>query len=253
MARSRDEMLDINRSGWDRIAKKGHGRTALPRYGPLTQQEDELGLLGEVRGHRVLEIGCGSGHTLAYLAERGASELWGLDISAEQIGAASRLLKGLDVSARLFVSPMEENPGIPEGAMDLVVSIFSMGWAVDLERAVDLVRSYLAPGGRFVFSWEHPVYSALDSATSGAVSFARPYQMEGELPGLSWAGIPIVMHARKMSTILNTVIGAGLEIRRIVEGEFRPESGPVHYSHRWFSPLKARTVPTTLIVDAVKK
>ena len=65
MGRSRDEMLEVNRRGWDAIARREHGRTALPRYGPLTQQEDELRLLEDVGGLRVLEIGCGSGHTLA--------------------------------------------------------------------------------------------------------------------------------------------------------------------------------------------
>ena len=152
MARSRDEMLDVNRRGWDEIARKEHGRTALPRYGPLTQQEDELQLLGDVAGLRVLEIGCGSGHTLAYLADQGAEDVWGLDISPEQIRVATELLNERGVGARLFASPMEENPGIPEDAFDLVVSVFTMGWAVDLPRAIANVHSYLVTGGRFVRS-----------------------------------------------------------------------------------------------------
>lgn len=74
------EALAINRAGWDQVAARFHGRTALPVYGPLAPTEESLRLLPPVAGARVLEVGCGSGHSLRYLAEQGAAELWGLDL-----------------------------------------------------------------------------------------------------------------------------------------------------------------------------
>ena len=62
--------LATNRSGWNKVAPLFHGGTALPEYGPLAPTEDTLTLLDEVPGSRVLELGCGSGHSLRYLAER---------------------------------------------------------------------------------------------------------------------------------------------------------------------------------------
>lgn len=251
MPRSKKQMLRVNRDAWDAIAAKGHGRTSLPRYGPLAQREEELQLLGDVSGKRVLEIGCGTGHTLLYLAERGAGELWGLDISPAQIATARATLSARGVEATLFESPMEEDPGLPAAHFDLVVSIFSLGWAVDLKRAVALVASYLKPGGTLLFSWEHPVFNALGSA-SAPVSFARPYSYEGPIHGKRWADMPLVMHARMISTYVNGLVDAGLVIRRMVETEYRAEQDAVHYSHRWFSPEKASVVPTTMILLAAK-
>src|SRR5262249_51024876 len=80
--------LATNRSGWNKVAPLFHGTTALPEYGPLAPTEDSLMLLDEVSGSRVLELGCGSGHSLRYLAERGAQELWGIDLSPVQIAFA---------------------------------------------------------------------------------------------------------------------------------------------------------------------
>jgi SAM-dependent methyltransferase len=246
-------MLDANREGWDRIAARGHGRTALPRWGPLTQTEDELHVLGDLAGAKVVEMGCGTGDSLVYLARHGAAELWGLDISPVQIASARALVAAQGVEARLFASAMEHDPGIPHGYFDLAVSVFSLGWAVDLGRAMGNVAAYLREGGRLVFSWEHPVFNALDSAADGVVKFARPYHQEGVVDGLSWAGIPIVLHARTIGTYVTALARAGFEIARMVEGAYRPEQGEVHYSHRWFSDQKARIVPTTMLIEAVKK
>ena len=69
------DALELNRAGWNRVAPRFHGGTALPIYGPLAPTEESLQLLGAIRGMRALELGCGSGHSLRYLAERGAAEV----------------------------------------------------------------------------------------------------------------------------------------------------------------------------------
>ena len=112
--------LATNREGWNHVAKYFHGSTALPEYGPLTPTEDTLRLLDEPADACVLELGCGSGHSLRYLADRGARELWGLDLSSTQIAFARETLRPFASRVRLIESPMEVNPGIPENHFDLV-------------------------------------------------------------------------------------------------------------------------------------
>src|SRR5215210_5224647 len=85
--------LAINRAGWDRVARSFHGGTALPEYGPLAPTEDTLRLLDGLPDLRALELGCGSGHSLLFLARRGARELWGLDLSRVQIEFAAETLR----------------------------------------------------------------------------------------------------------------------------------------------------------------
>jgi cyclopropane fatty-acyl-phospholipid synthase-like methyltransferase len=48
----------------------------------------------------MLEIGCGSGHSLKYHADRNAGELWGLDISQKQLeNAKNFLLKAIIIQS----------------------------------------------------------------------------------------------------------------------------------------------------------
>ena len=253
---NREEILTINQKGWNEVAPKFYGGTALPKYGPLTATEDELHLIPDLHGKKVLELGCGSGHTLAYLCEcRNVSELWGLDVSAEQIRFAQELLDQKNIQAKLLLSSMDENPGIPENHFDLVVSIYSLGWTPDLSSTLELVCSYLKPEGMFIFSWEHPAYRSLRyEAKMQKYVFEPSYLEEGPVLDPSWKGVEIVINHRKLSTYLNAVVQSGLIVEQVIECEpnvalareqdFDPE--------KWYSVPRARLMPTTFIVKGYK-
>ena len=166
--------LATNRKGWNHVAKYFHGSTALPEYGPLAPTEDTLRLLDEPADACVLELGCGSGHSLRYLAGRGARELWGLDLSSTQIAFAEETLRPFASRVRLIESPMEVDPGIPHNHFDLVFSIYGLGWTTDLRETMRLVSAYLRPGGSFIVSGEHPAYGCLEWNGS-EYTIARPY------------------------------------------------------------------------------
>ena len=49
-----------------------NGTSGTFSYGPNGPTERELRLLGDVKGKRVLELGCGTGETAVALAQQGA-------------------------------------------------------------------------------------------------------------------------------------------------------------------------------------
>jgi SAM-dependent methyltransferase len=219
----------------------------------LAPTEDTLGLL-EVRPDlRALELGCGSGHSLRYLAERGAQELWGIDLSPVQIAFAEETLRPFAPRVRLIESPMEANPGVPLGHFDLVFSIYGLGWTTDLPATMALVAGYLRPGGCVVVSGEHPVYGCLE--WNGAqYTVAEPYFTEGPREHPSWKGVPIVIHRRTLGTFVGQIIQAGLQIEALVETPLN--TAAVSEAHadpaRWYSVARARVMPTTFIIKARK-
>ena len=246
-------MLTINRTGWDQVAARFYGRTALPSYGPLAPTEEDLQLLDPLNGTRVLEVGCGSGHSLHYVAERGAAEVWGLDLSATQLAFAANVLQEYQAHLHLFESPMEHNPGLPVNYFDLVLSIYALGWTTDLPATLALVTAYLKPGGCFIFSWEHPVYSCL-RYTEQQFIIAQPYTHQEPVLLDSWCGVPIVQHKRTLSTFINAVVRAGLQLEQLIEGEFNAALAKDDHADpsRWYSALRAQLMPTTFIVKARK-
>lgn len=245
-------MLTINRAGWDQVAARYYGAAALPCYGPLTPTEESLHLLDSLSDLRVLELGCGSGHSLHYMASGGAAELWGLDLSATQIGYAAEVLQTFQTPLRLFESPMEVNPGLPTNYFDLVLSLWALGWTTDLPATLRLVAAYLKPGGCFIFSGEHPVYSCLRYEDRRFV-FAQPYATQSPAVG-SWHGVTVVRHQRTLSTFINEVVRAGLQIERLVESELNALAANEDQLDpaRWYSVPRAQLMPTTFIVKARK-
>jgi ubiquinone/menaquinone biosynthesis C-methylase UbiE len=252
----REEILSINQKGWNKVAPVFYGGTALPKYGPLAATEDKLNLIPDLHGKSVLELGCGSGHTLAYLWEhKNASELWGLDISKEQIRFTEDILEKKNISAQLLLSSMDENPGIPENHFDLVVSIYSLGWTPDLSRTLELIHSYLKPGGMFVLSWEHPVFQSLKyDVNTEKYMIEKSYLEEGPVLHPYWNGVEIVINHRKLSTYLNAIAKPGLIIEQIIESE--PNLALAREQDfdpaKWYSVPRAKMMPTTFIVKARK-
>ncbi|GLV54120.1 hypothetical protein KDH_09690 [Dictyobacter sp. S3.2.2.5] len=245
---------ETNRAGWNKAAQQFYGSTALPLYGPLAPTEDDLRLLDPICDARVLEIGCGSGHSLLYLGEHDAAELWGLDLSDTQIGYASALLQEKGYTAHFFSSPMEENPGIPATYFDMVISIFALGWTYDLARTLSLITSYLKPGGSFVFSWEHPIYGCLKSQ-DGQMVLKRSYSDEHPITRSSWVNdAAVIQYPRKLSTYLNSLIEAGLMIERVIEGDVNPSLATEddQLFEKWYSLARAHMMPTTFMVKARK-
>lgn len=220
----KDNILKTNKTYWDANADAWFGATALPTYGMKFVTEDDLHLFGDISGKRMLEICCGSGHSLKYHADRSAAELWGVDISHKQIENAEAYLKEHGYSAKFICAPMEVEAEIPIEYFDFVYSIYGIGWTTDLQGTFNKIASYLKKDGIFIFSWNHPLYHCVarsadlsqniienDQLVFGISYFDETYFTlfldEGEM----------ILCNRKISTYVNALAKAGFCIEQMIE------------------------------------
>ena len=100
-------------------------------------------LLAHVPGERILDLGCGTGHLTAYIAESGA-EVVGIDSSEDMVRVASQNYPNI-----LFeVADARSLPYVAE--FDAVFSNAVLHWIRPPEAVVESVWRALRPGGRFV-------------------------------------------------------------------------------------------------------
>ena len=158
------ELLDLNGNSWDCIGDSEWCGTSLPDYGPFTVGEESLNLFGDLENKTVLEIACGDGRSLLYNAQRGARELWGLDISPRQIDKAKTLLRENRVKAQLLVSPWRSIPASPFITLTVCIR-FTAGLTMDLSKTIGLISRYLKTNGVFIFSWDNPLMQCLPAKT----------------------------------------------------------------------------------------
>lgn len=248
----KQEYLDTNRNGWDTLVNSNHpySNTSLPEFGPFTPNENVLHLLGDVDGRTVLDIGCGAGKSLEYMTSLGAREVWGLDISKEQIANIS---PNIYQKEHFFISPMEENPGLPQNYFDYVISVYSLGFSSDPVMTINLVSKYLKKNGVFIISWIHPLFDRLDVVNS-EVKFSRPYYDESKRTLYKGEDkIKMYQYNLKISTLVNALISAGMEIDMILEEEPTKVNGIGNYKSTYFDERKLAVSPTTIIIKAHKK
>ena len=243
--------LEENHKGWNHAVEANwKGATILPQYGPYTPTEEELHLFEDLKDKSVLELACGNGQSMIYMANQGAKELYGLDISEVQIETARQILLENNIDAKLFTSPMEINPGIPFHHFDCVYSIYGIGWAQDIEKVFRLVSKYLKPKGYFIFSWDNPILPCIENREDGYV-LSQPYVTEkGKY--INKFGQQIYFKSWKLSTYINTLIDAGFELERIIE-ESDNCAKNASYSDKYYSEHKAGYINHSIIIKARKK
>lgn len=242
--------LTENNKGWNIAQKNGWTGTILPEYGPYAPNEEKLRLFDDIEDKSVLEIACGDGRSLLYLAGKGAKELYGLDISEKQIEAANDNLKSNKVKATLFSSPMEVNPGIPFHHFDCVYSIYGIGWAQDLYKVFGLISKYLKAKGRFIFSWDNPMLPCIKEK-GGEYLIAESYVKEQERLWTKF-GEPLTSRNWKLSSYINALISSGFEIERVIEeSDDYSDSAPL--TGKYYSEHKASIINQTVIIKARKK
>jgi len=250
-------ILNPNKDYWDAHAEDWLSiATKLPSYGAMPS-EDDLRLFGDVSGKKLLDICCGSGHFLKYHAERGAAELWGLDISHAQLELADALLNEHGHAARLICAPMEAESGIPTDYFDFVYSVYGIGWTTDLDGTFKKIASYLKKDGLFIFSWNHTLNYCVAFSTKerkivledGKLVMHRSYFDESWFP-LPVHDIQVMLCNRKISTYINALAGAGFVIEQMIE---QPDPKAIEASGELDDKTKkARMLPMAVCFKARK-
>ncbi len=133
-------------------------------------------LLGDVRGKRVLDLGCGSGENTLLLLNRGA-EVHGVDISNRLLGIARRRMwaNGIASGFRFGVGSAHKLP-FPDESFEVIFGMATLHH-FDLDLAASEIWRVLRPGGYGVF--KEPVRN---SKMLGRIRRLIPFRRYGLSP-----------------------------------------------------------------------
>ena len=123
--------------------------------GPLVQQA-----CGNVQGHRVLDMGCGTGRHALWLAQAGA-DVTGIDFSEAMLAKARE--KTASYSIDLIVHDLHQRLPFQAGEFDLVVSGLVLEHIANLTYFFSEIARVLDNPGRAVVSAMHPAMFLRDS------------------------------------------------------------------------------------------
>jgi SAM-dependent methyltransferase len=184
-------------AGYARLRRSVDGLDGAPEW------QTVRAMLPEMAGRRVVDLGCGFGWFCRWAREAGAAEVLGLDVSANMLARARETTSDPAITYR---QADLETLELPAGSFDLAYSSLTLHYLENLAGPFAMVRRALVPGGSFVFSAEHPLYTE-----------PGPDYLDEGPRTTDWLAEGVVKQHRTLATYLNLLIAAGFAIRRVEE------------------------------------
>lgn len=176
-------------------------------------------LLPELAGKEVVDLGCGYGWFSRYACQQGAHSVLALDVSEKMLEIAISLG---DNPAIAWQRADLETLQLPAQTFDVAFSALALHYVEALPAMLAVVFAALKPGGQFIFTAEHPIYTAparqgwhIDDNQQKSWPVSG-YQQEGQRV-TNWFADGVIKQHRTLASWINLLIAAGFVISALDE------------------------------------
>jgi SAM-dependent methyltransferase len=177
-------------------------------------------MLPELAGKRVLDLGCGFGWHCRYAIENGAESAVGIDISENMLREAERRNSSKRIQ---YIRMAIEDIDFPADSFGVVISSLTLHYVESFSSILGKIDRCLVGGGHFVFSVEHPIFTAYGNqdwhCDQSGTRLHWPvdrYFTEGIRQAV-FLGEEVTKYHRTLTTYLNSLIATGFELTGVVE------------------------------------
>jgi len=198
---------------YSRLGRSVHGLEGAPEWPALRA------LLPDLGGLAVLDLGCGFGWFCRWAREQGAGRVVGVDLSERMLARARAATQNPAIA---YVRADLEHLPLSGGSFDAVYSSLALHYLADLDALLAAVWRSLVPGGRLVFSVEHPLYTApagprwlLDGA--GRKSWPVDGYLEEGPRSTDWLAKGVTKQHRTLATYINSLLRHGFALTHVEE------------------------------------
>lgn len=224
----------VARAAWSRAAGRylEHCRRDV-NWNKMVEIPAMRQLLGDARGKRTLEVGCGPAHYSTWLAQQGA-EAWGFDPAPDLVEAARRDAAEAGVELSLRIGGVELLSEYRDTYFDIVLFPMVLEYLDDLPETFRQAARILKPDGLVAISIVHPVrhFSVHHDAEDGTeMRLVANYLRRGVLEWSGWVmqddegnDVQCKSHCRTIEDHVEALVGAGSLVEAIKEPMAIPEA-----------------------------
>ncbi|MDH5031973.1 class I SAM-dependent methyltransferase [Chryseobacterium cucumeris] len=177
-------------------------------------------MLPDFHGKNILDLGCGFGWHCRFAIENGAKTVTGIDLSERMLAKALEInsLPGIQYE-RIALEEVD----YPAEKFDIILSSLTLHYVESFDSIAQNIYKWLTPGGSFVFSVEHPVFTAeggqdwiYDKNGEKICWPVDRYFIEGKR-NTTFLGENIIKYHRTLTSYLNILLKAGFKIKEVIE------------------------------------
>jgi ubiquinone/menaquinone biosynthesis C-methylase UbiE len=176
-------------------------------------------MLPEMRGRKVLDLGCGFGWFCRWARAQGAGSVLGVDVSERMLARARETTQDAAIG---YLRADLESLALQPAAFDLAYSSLALHYVSDLGRLLAEVHRALVPGGSLVASLEHPIYTAPRRPGWSQDDAGRKtwpidsYQDEGPR-STDWLAKGVIKQHRTIGTTVSLLLRSGFTLAHLEE------------------------------------
>lgn len=177
-------------------------------------------MLPDFHGKNILDLGCGFGWHCRFAIENGAKTVTGIDLSERMLAKALEInsLPGIQYE-RIALEEVD----YPAEKFDIILSSLTLHYVESFDSIAQNIYKWLTPGGSFVFSIEHPVFTAeggqdwiYDKNGEKICWPVDRYFIEGKR-NTTFLGENVIKYHRTLASYLNILLKAGFKIKEVIE------------------------------------
>jgi SAM-dependent methyltransferase len=230
-------------AGYSRLGRSVDGLAGAAEWPVLRA------MLPELHGRAVVDLGCGFGWFCRWAREQGAARVLGLDVSEKMLARATAETTD---PAIVYQRADLESFALAAEAFDLAYSSLALHYVRHLDGLLATVHGALVPGAAFVFSVEHPIYTAptrpgwIGDATGRRIWPVDSYLSEGPRE-TDWLAKGVIKQHRTIGTYLNALRHHGFALERLEE--WGPSDAQIAARPEW---ADERRRPPFLLVAAMR-
>ena len=207
-------------------------------------------MLPNFQNKRVLDLGCGFGWHCRYAVEQGAKAVIGIDLSEKMLKEARKKTTSPLIE---YVHMPIEDIDYPKDSFDIIISSLVFHYIESFEDICKRVSSCIVSGGDFIFSVEHPIFTAQGNqqwyydANGKPLHWPVDHYFEEGVRKAVFLSEEVMKYHKTLTTYINTLIQYDFEIVKLIEPK------PVDYLMNEPGMKDELRRPMMLLIAARKK
>jgi ubiquinone/menaquinone biosynthesis C-methylase UbiE len=201
----------IAQDAYDQLADAYAQRVETKPHNAYYERPATLSLLPELKGHFVLDAGCGPGVYAEILGGLGA-EVVAMDANPKMVAYAQDRLGGV----ALVIEASLEDPLVffDDEIFDVIIAPLVMDYIKNWRATFGEFYRVLKPGGTLVFSMEHPMMKYFDHQSESNY-------FDIDRVTYTWRGfgapVEVPSYRRSLTDIFNPLVDAGFTLDTVLE------------------------------------
>lgn len=186
------------------------------------------GMLPDLQGKDILDIGCGMGQHAKQYSYMGAKSVFGIDISEKMLRYAKEHYNAENI---IYQQMAFEDIYKLNQQYDVITSSLAFDYVENFDELMKNIYGIMKSGSYFVFSMSHPMATTYDGqyprytrSESGERLYANinNYLVEGQRK-VTWVVDNYELYHRTFSSILNALLNAGFHVEECQESYISDE------------------------------